>query len=277
VSTASLSHPSGIAQFWRVLSVTSWRYVQRQSAYLIELVRWPIFPVLYFVTLYLTYSVSGREAVNGYPTAGFLVIGVIGMVLWTSNLWASGYAIEFERLEGTLQSLFLSPASRSAVVLGYGAGSLLIMVVPTSVALLAITLTLQIPFSVSSITAVALSIIGMVLASIALGYVLAGFFVLTRRANVIANFLQTPVYVLSGAVLPVDQLPEPLQVFARIFPLSHGMDAVRESLLAGATLSDVQFSLTGIVVSSAALFLIGALLLRRVEQNARDGAELDFE
>jgi ABC-2 type transport system permease protein len=264
-------------QFWRVLSATARRYVQRQSSYAIELIRWPVFPVLYFLSLYLTYSVSDRTMVNGYPVAGFLVVGVIGMVLWTSNLWASGYAIEFERHEGTLQSLFLSPASRSAVVLGYGAGSLLIMVVPTALVLLAITMLLQISFSVSSIAAVILSVGGMFLASVSLGFVLAGFFVLTRRANVIANFLQTPVYLLSGAVLPIDQLPSSLQWFSRLFPLSHGMDAVRGSLLAGASLADVQTSLIGILVSSSALFVAGALLLRRVERNARDGAELDFE
>lgn len=277
MSAASGSFTPGLGPFWRVLRATARRYVQRQAAYVIELIRWPVFPVLYFLTLYLTYTVSGREAVNGYPVAGFLVVGVLGMVLWTSNLWASGYAIEFERQEGTLQSLFLSPASRTAVVLGYGAGSLLVMVVPTAVVLITITLALQISFSVASVLAVALSIGGMFLASVSLGYVLAGFFVLTRRANVIANFLQTPVYLLSGAVLPVQELPETLQTFARLFPLSYGMDAVRETLLAGGSVGDVQSSLLGIVISSTALFAIGALLLRRVEQDARDGAELDFE
>jgi ABC-type polysaccharide/polyol phosphate export permease len=77
--------------------------------------------------------------------------------------------------------------------------------------------------------------------------------------------------------LPVSELPESLQIFARLFPLSYGMDAVRDSMLAGASLSDVLSSLIGIVLSSTALIVIGAILLRRVERDARDGAELDFE
>ena len=268
---------SHVRRFCSVLSGTAHRYIQRQAAYAIELLRWPLFPILYFLALYLTYSVSGREVVSGYPVSGFLLIGVLGMVLWSSNLWASGYAIEFERREGTLQTLFLSPASRSAVVLGYGAGSLLIMVGPTAVVLVSISLLLRIELAVASLPAVALSIAGMFLAAVSLGYVLAGFFVLTRRANVIANFLQSPVLLLSGAELPVQELPHALQYFARVFPLSHGMDAVRESLLAGATVGDVQGHLLGILVTSAGLVAIGWLLLRRVERNARDGAELDYE
>jgi ABC-2 type transport system permease protein len=277
----SLSHSppvrSDIGRFWWVFFETAHRYVQRQSAYMIELIRWPAFPVLYFVALYLTYSASGRDAVSGYPVAGFLLVGVVGIVLWSSNLWSSGYAIEFERREGTLESLFLSPASRSAVVLGYGAGSLFIMVIPTTVMLILLTIIFGVEGSISSIPAVLLSIAGMILASISLGYLLAGFFVLTRRANVIANFLQAPVHLLSGAVLPVSELPEPLQVFARLFPLSHGMDAIRESALAGATVADIQMSLVGLIGTSMALLAIGAVLLRRVERNARNGAELDFE
>ncbi|MEX2426428.1 MAG: ABC transporter permease, partial [Thermomicrobiaceae bacterium] len=199
------------------------------------------------------------------------------MVLWTSNLWASGHAIEYERREGTLPSLFLSPGSRSAVVFGSGIGSVLIMVAPTSLVLIVISTLLSITYVVESTAAAVLSIGGMLLASVSLGYLLAGFFVLTRRANVIANFLQTPIYLLSDAVLPVSELPETLQFFARLFPLSYGMEAVRESLLSGATVQDVGPSLIGIAVSSATIIVIGALLLRRVEHDARNGAELDFE
>jgi ABC-2 type transport system permease protein len=264
-------------RFWWVLRDTAHRYLQRQAAYTIELVRWPLFPILYFIALYLTYTVSGRDMVNGYPVAGFLVVGVLGIVLWTSNLWSSGYAIEFERREGTLQSLFLSPASRSAVVLGYGIGALAIMVLPTAVVLITISLFLNIEVAVSSITAVTLSIGGLILAAVALGYVLAGFFVLTRRANVIANFLQSPVMLLSGAIIPAQELPDSLQYFARLFPLSHGMDALRESMLAGATVADIQSSLLGILLTSLVLLIAGTILIRRVERDARNGAELDFE
>lgn len=263
--------------FSRVLTASASTFILRQAAYSIELLRWPLYPVLYFVTLYLTYQVSGREAVAGYPVGGFLVIGVLGMVLWTSNLWDSGYAIEYLRWEGTVNSLFLSPASRSAVVFGYGLGSLVVLVVPATIILVAIVLALGIQFQVASPLAVLLSGAGMLLASTSLGYVLSGFFVLTRRANVIANFLQSPIYLLSGAVLPVSELPDTLQLFARVFPLAYGMDAMREALLAGATVQELMPALAGIALSSIALLLLGSVLLRRVEQNARNGAELDFE
>jgi ABC-2 type transport system permease protein len=264
-------------EFYRVLVATAERYIKRQAAYTIELIRWPVLPVVLFVVFYLTYSVTGRDVVSGYPVGGFLLVGVLGMVLWTTNLWASGYAIEFERREGTLECLFLSPANRSAVVLGYGAGSLLVLVVPTMIVLGAISAALRISLDIASPVAVVLAILALLVASAASGYVLAGFFVLTRRANVIANFLQAPIYLLSGAFVPVTDLPESLQFFARMFPMSYGMDAIREAMMNGANVSELLPSLVAIATTSIGLFVVGAVLIGKVERNARAGAELDFE
>ena len=277
MSSEAIFSGDALSPFLRVLNATAWRYVQRQAGYIIELLRWPFFPILYFVALYLTYTASERETVSGYPVGGFLVVGVLGIVLWTSNLWSSGYAIEFERREGTLQSLYLTTGSRSAVVFGYGLGSLLVLVLPTAIVLGAIVLILGVEFRIGSVPSVILSFAGLLLASTALGYVLAGIFVLTRRANVIANFLQAPVYLLSGAVVPAAELPGSLQHFARVFPLSYGMDAVRNSMLAGATVNEIATSLLGLVGTSIALLALGAWLLQKVERNARNGAEIDFE
>jgi hypothetical protein len=47
--------------------------------------------------------------------------------------------------------------------------------------------------------------------------------------------------------------------------------------LAGATVQDIAGTLAGLSLSSIALLILGAILLRRVERDARNGAELDFE
>jgi ABC-2 type transport system permease protein len=263
--------------FAHTVLATAASYILQRAAYTIELVRWPAFPVLYFIALYITYGVAGRNTVEGYPTAGFLLVGVITMVLWSSNLWDSGYAIEVERREGTLPALLLSPASRSGVVLGYGLGSVIVLVIPTSLVLSGIVFALGIELQVASVAALVLALGGLVLGSLSVGYALAGLFVLTRRANLLANFFQTPIYLLSGMVVPVDDLPTALQVFSRVFPLSYGMDALRGTLLGGAQVGDIAPAITWLLLSAALLMLLGRWFLKKVEDAAKHGAELDFE
>src|SRR5947209_17094836 len=97
-------------------------YVLRSSAYLIMLIRWPLGPVVSFATYLVTYQVAGRTHVGGASAAGFVLVGIFGLITWSNALWAGGYALEWERQEGTSGALFLSPASRSAVVAGYALG-----------------------------------------------------------------------------------------------------------------------------------------------------------
>ena len=261
----------------RVCYATARAEIKRSMAYTIEIVRWPLFPLLYYVTLLFTYDAAGRSSVGQVSPAAFLLIGIFGMTLWSTAVWSGGYAVESERYTGTINSLFLSPASRGAVVFGYSLGSIFVFVGPTMAVATVIAIVSGVDFNVTNPAAVLLSLAALILAALAMSYLLSGAFVLTRRANMFANFLQAPIYLLSGMMVPVDDLPRQIQWFACGFPVSAGMEALRGSLLAGESLSMVAEPLLRLVIASAVLMLIGHWLLRRVEHAARNAGTLDFE
>jgi ABC-type uncharacterized transport system permease subunit len=260
-----------------ICTATARSYFMRRSAYLVDIIRSPMYPAFYFLTLVLTYRIAGRSVVDGFNTQGYLLVGTIGIVLWQSNLWASGYAIEQERFEGTINSLFLTPASRAAVVSGYALGSFFFTILPNIVIVGVLALLVHIHSNIQNPLAVIASVVGLGAATYALGFALAGVFVLSRRANLLANFLQSPIYLLSGMLVPISALPYSMRLVAAIFPLSSGMNALRQSLLAGAGLGDVAGDLTRMIVLSGVLMAIGLFMLRRVEHVAKSGAELDFD
>lgn len=263
--------------FLTVVRATTEAEVRRRAAYAITLVRGPIFPAVYYSVLSLAYRAAGRMTVNGMDVEGFLLVGVVGIMLWSSNLWASGYAVEHERQEGTLLSLLLTPASRSAVVLGYGLADWLLWVLPGVLVTSTLAWVTGVELVVRDPLAVLLAVLGLLGSTLALGYALSGVFVLSRRANLLANFLQSPIYLLSGMVVPVSALPLPLRGLAAAFPVSAGMDAVRSALLAGAGLGAVLPLLLRIALISAALVVAGAVGLRLVERAAKRGDELGLD
>lgn len=265
-----------LAEFVDVCLATAEAYIKRAHAYTIDIIRGPIYPLLYFFTLLLTYRVSGRTSVDGMSAAGFLFVGTIGIELWQSNLWASGYAIETERYSGTLPALLLSPASRGAVIIGYALGSFVTILGPSLLFLLPAAFLTHANFQVRDPLAVLLAVLSLAGASVALGYGLSGLFVLTHRANLLANFFQSPIYLLSGMVVPISALPGPLRTLAEIFPISFGMTALRRALLSGASVADISGELFRVVLASLVLAVIGAYFLRRVEHVAKRGAELDY-
>jgi ABC-2 type transport system permease protein len=266
-----------LPEFLDVMLATTRAEISRKCAYTIEVVRWPLWPVLYFSVLYLAYQAAGRDTVGGVSAAGFLLVGVFGMGLWSTSVWTSGYAVEWERSEGTINSLLLTPANRTAVVLGYGFGAMLLWVLPTTFILMLLTLATGARFNVSDSLAVLLAGLALVGAAQAMGYLLSGLFVLTRRANMFANFIQSPIYLLSGMVVPLDQLPDWLRWFSYGFPFSYGMTALRAALLDGALLDVIAAELALCAATSAIAVIGGAVLLRRVEEVAKRGGQLDFD
>lgn len=277
MTAQTVAQPGAVSSFVTVLLATAWAEIQRKRAYTIEIVRWPLSPLIYFSMLLLTYRISGQATAGGYNIEGFLLVGAIGMVLWISAIWTGGYAIEIERTEGTINSLFLTPTNRNAIIMGYSLGGFAILIVPTAVVLVALGIMTGAQFDVQSPLAVVLACLALVFGAFALGQVLAGAFVLTRRANLWANFLQNPIYLLSGMAVPVSALPDWIQWFAAVFPIGAGMTALRDALLTGATVGDIAGPLVRFAASSAALLIIGTLLMRRVENVAKRGGQFDLD
>lgn len=81
--------------------------------------------------------------------------------------------------------------------------------------------------------------------------------------------------LLSGALFPVDLLPRPLQVLARVLPSTHGLEALRLTLFSNASLSDVRGSV--LVLATMCAVLVPSSLFAfelAVERGRRDGTLL---
>ena len=53
-------------------------------------------------------------------------------------------------------------------------------------------------------------------------------FTISRNTRLLINNLEYPLYILSGIVFPITELPYPLQILSKFFPLYWVNKAVRE-------------------------------------------------
>jgi ABC-2 type transport system permease protein len=257
------------------LAATTTMSFKRSMSYTINVIRIPLFPLVMFATSYLAYGAAGRDSINGVNSAGFLMIGMIGMLSYSSSVWSSGSAIEEERWEGTIGALFLSPASRLAIIAGHGVGGLLFLLPSAAVVCLAGFLA-GARLAIDDAAAVAVSGLMLVVTSIATGFALSAFFVLSRRANLMANVIQHPVYLLGGFIVARDELPGWLYSLSQAVPVAHAVDAFRDCTLAGASLRDIAPAVAAALGTSAIYALLGALGMRKVEHAAKRSGQLDL-
>ena len=80
----------------------------------------------------------------------------------------------------------------------------------------------------------------------------------------VINFLLMPLFFLSGALFPLDGLPESLKVVTSFNPLSYGVDALRGTLT-GVTQFGLGVDAAVLVVIFVALVILGAYSFSKME------------
>ena len=106
------------------------------------------------------------------------------------------------------------------------------------------------------------------------GLLIGGFSFYFRNPLVFANIFTFVLLIFCGVNFPVQDLPQPLQVVAYIFPLTYGIDAGRRTI-AGATLTDVAPLLGLMLIAGFISMLLGYVFFRSFEHVARKTGQIE--
>jgi ABC-type multidrug transport system permease subunit len=184
----------------------------------------------------------------------FIVPGIVGLILQLLTVTLIASTITREREVGTLSQLLVTPLRQSEVVIGKVIPYLLI-----SIVLIASTIFLShLHFGVrfQRIHLLALICVLFLLCSLGLGLLISTFSKTQTQAIQFSVFVLLPVFVLSGAFAPLDQLPEQVQWFSQLFPLTHFCHAFRQVNMYGAPFRYIVPDL--LVLTGGALLTCGA-------------------
>lgn len=210
----------------------------------------------------------------GPDFVGFLIIGQTVFSLFTNLNWRGGMAIQRERWTGTLEIVMLAPTSRVAFILGEcvfglidGGWTVLLAVV---VAGFAFGADFHVADPLLAVTTIVLTLAAMV----ALSVFFAAFYMLTRSAGTLSFAIQTPIRFFTGSNFPVGALPRLAQAVSFAIPMTYGLIATRAAFLGTASWSSLSGTLLALVGFAAAFWILGVLLLARMERVAKERGTL---
>ena len=193
----------------------------------------------------------------------YVMPGIVGLILQLLSVTLMACTITRERESGTLSQLLVSPLNRYEIVLGK-----VLPYLAVSILLIAVTLaTGHYHFHVDYRDPALLSALSLLflMCSLGTGLLISAFCHTQAQAIQIAVFYLLPVFPLSGAFAPLDQLPASIRAVAQAFPLTHYCHAFRLVSLGNAGLSeivgDLSFLFFGAIITCAG----AALLLRRIQ------------
>jgi ABC-2 type transport system permease protein len=217
---------------------------------------WPLLGILQPVLYLLLFAPLLANTVPGVPreeTLRQFAPGVLVMLALFSSLFV-GFGMIAEIRAGVLERLAVSPASRSAIILGRTLRDALLLVAQ-GVVLLVIAVLMGIrpnPGGVA-LTLVLMAVTGVFASTLSYSLALA-----VRDENgmsQIMNFFALPLILFTGILLPMALAPAWMRAVAEINPLYHAVEAGR-ALFAG------DFGDGSVVVAFVLMPVLAAVTLR---------------
>lgn len=206
-------------------------------------------------------ALPGLEKNIGYLS--FLVPGIIGMSLLFSST-ISGLSVLWDKEFGFLKEIMVAPVSRLSIVIGRVAGGASVVMLQ---ALMILFLSFFLGFKIPGPLSLGQALIFMVLISLTflgLGLIFASLMKDMQGFSLVMNFVIFPLFFLSGALYPVQNLPAAIRFLAYFDPLTYGVDGLRWSLLQISTFSWI-LDLSLMVLFSLIMLGLGAFFFEKVE------------
>jgi ABC-type multidrug transport system permease subunit len=165
----------------------------------------------------------------------FLLPGLIGLNVMGSCMWGMGYSIVDSRRRKLLKRFAVTPMNRSHFQLSFILSRLLFLAAEMAVIVTFgwLVFGVRVHGSVAGLVAVAL-LSTMAFSGIAL--LIASRTESTEVASGWMNFVQLPMWLLSGSFFDYSRFPEAIQPFIRALPLTAFNDAARAIINDGASL-----------------------------------------
>ncbi len=200
----------------------------------------------------------------GLPAGDAWQIFVPGLLVQLGIFGAAfvGFGLIAEYRAGVIERMRVSPAHRTALLLGRVLRDVIVLLVQGALLTL-----VAVPFGLRA------PVGGVVLALLVVGLLAAAFSSLSYAAALrlksedalapLLNGIAVPVLLLSGILLPMTLAPQWLRTLSDVNPLKHVVDGVRAFFRGDVTTSAGAWGLASTVLLVAVGFLVGTRTFRR--------------
>lgn len=233
------------------------------------------FIVAIFTLAGLTFSPTGEGSLR---VSGLVAYGFVMFMYLSDTLWTLGYNVRREQIEGTLEQLYLSPASKFASLVSRVTNLLIWTTLLVLVAMLVMGLMLGgLPFHNPLLAGyiLLLSLSG----TFGLGFAFAALTLRVKEtAQTVANILQFAFLIFSAMFFPFSALPPAVRWLSYLLPVSYCVDAFRSTLMGYPPgfpeLLSIEAELVIVTLFGVLMPLVGFWFYRRAEDAARGKGSL---
>ena len=198
-------------------------------------------------------GLGASVAIGGINYQTYVFPGIMVMtVLFTSVFY--GLYVIWDRKLDFLKAVLVSPLSRRSVFAGKMLGGVTDAIIQ-SLVLFVVALFLKIPLTPIGFAASLVAVFFTAACMTSIGLFFGAILSSIESFQLVSNFVVWPLFLFSGALFPISNLPEWLRVLTFIDPLTYAVDALRGTMLGSGVFP---FALDISVLFAFCLLAVGA-------------------
>lgn len=228
-----------------------------------------ISPLFYATITYFIYGNQSPERIFQY-----VVLGAGFMGLWTSIVYSSASDINRERMYGTLENIFVAPASFAVILMGKIVGNTIWGFISMMLAFFYLAVVFQIKIPAINISFVVIALLAVVVAISVFAFVMALIFTLSKQAEALMNFIEYPIFLICGFLFPISILPFWIQPISYLLPPTFAIELLRTVTNGNSTITDITEAFLHLSAVTLVYFIIGTVMYKAVDHKARIDGKL---
>src|SRR5438270_1401613 len=246
-----------IVSLWRREIVRFYRQKSRVVGVILS-------PLLFWLVIGSGFGSSYRSGASDQRYLQYFFPGALLMIVLFTSIFTMMSVIE-DRDRGFLSSVLVAPVHRSVIVMGKVLGGTTLAAVQGLI-FLVFAPAVGVHLGIRDFLIVVVSVFLTAFSLTALGFTLAWRMESAQAFHAIVNLFLIPLWLLSGALFPVNGASGWMKWVMRMNPLTYGLDALRTALFP-ATAAMNQFSvltsLTILVAFTAIIFGTAFVMVNR--------------
>ncbi len=271
-----------IMNFFQIIAaeaVKQYRSTIHSTRVLFSLLIWP---VIEFFTIYYIYKPFLDQSYDTYLTKWvnqnsifiFVLLGSLGYIIFYSFV-NSSRRFSFERVMGTLELIYMSPANRLAILIGNSIVSLIQSVFLFGTFACSYIIIFS-KIDINNPILIFIAFLVLIISSISWGIFLNAIFIFSRDTGIFYVIFQAPMQLLSGVKVPYKAMPLWSQIIGAVFPLTWSLKIMRSILCENADFRGIAFDLIIVGAISAIYVMLTVLLLRLGENHMKKNGNMNL-
>ncbi|PUB16710.1 ABC transporter permease [Paenisporosarcina sp. OV554] len=189
---------------------------------------------------------------------------LVGFFVFFFVFLISGIGLLRERMTGTLERLLSTPIRRWEIVVGYLIGYGLFAIIQTIIVVVYAVNVLDMVL-VGSIWHVLVTNVLIALVALSLGILLSSFAASEFQMIQFIPLVIVPQVFFTG-IIPIAGMPEWLQIFSKVMPISYGANALKSIMYKGTGLSEVLTDLLVLIGFATVFIALNIVALKKYRE-----------